>query len=154
MKIIKKNNKLILYIPKIDLENSLDKIEKLEIYFTKLFLKLNNIYKIKINGYYNITVYNNEIYGTIVELVQEKLKYQKYLSDKIDMNIDIIDNSDFIYKIDDYYKSNKIITFKINSDIYIKPINIDNNDLSILMEHSNIIYGNELDKIKYKLKKI
>ena len=153
MKIKKEESKTILYIPKIDKENNLENIDNLETYFRKLFIKLKKIYNIKLAGYYNITIYLNDIYGTIVELAKEEIKYS-YLNDKIDMQIEILENSEILYKINDYYKSKDIITYKLDSDIYIKPLNITNINLSKLIEHSTIIYGESLDKIKYKLKQI
>ena len=86
--------------------------QKLLNYFKKLFLKIKDNYQICMNGFYNVDIYLDSIYGIILELKEEKLEFIEYYEDEIDMRISIHED-EFLYQIDDILKINRD-----NYDIY------------------------------------
>ena len=146
MKFVIDNNKFIVFLnKKLDLDNKL----KLEKYFKKLFNKIKNQFDIEVNGYYNIDIYSDKYYGTIIEIIKEDLDYYNYFN-QIDMEVKLNDNV-FLYEIDYEYLNISIINnsniYKLKDKLYIQVK--DNNILNKILEYSNIIYG---EKIKYVLK--
>ncbi len=156
MKIEKKDNNLIVFlnkknIPQIDLNNKIE----LEKNFQKIFNKLNTIYDMEINGYYDINMYNNEQYGMILEIKQKDSDYFEYY-DTVDMNITLSKYKDILYKIENFNK--KIIDnstiYIYKGEIYIEPKNIEFQKLGLIIENSEIIYGKKTNTIKNNGKKI
>lgn len=135
------DNKYIIYLKKKDIEN-LDFKNKNEVeeLFKKIFLKLKKRYD-DINGFFYITVYLNK-YLTVVELEKEESEYE-YLSSKIDMQIDVLEDSIILKEYDNinYIKSN---TFYIYNNKYYTKYNEDDD-----IEFFNIIYGKEVDNVLY-----
>lgn len=153
-------NNLVLYLNK----DYLDKInfninENVEYEFKKLFLKLKDVYNLNINGYYEVTVFINDIYGIIIEMQKDDDEYIKIFKDTLDMKITFKFDCEIFYKIDDinfikfknynlyYYDNNLYLSLKNNLKIPYK-------DYLYLLENSSIIYGDELKKLKCKIKKI
>ena len=157
MKVNIKNDLLIIYINKIFQKNidTNDK-EQLEQTLKEIFIKINNRYQITFNGYYNINIYIDKNYGSIIEIKKEELEYLDYFTNQIEMNIKVIEDS-FLYEIDeiDTYINKKFDIYLFYDKIYIKlkkeisPINMIK-----LLEHTQIIYGKEAKKITEKSKKI
>ncbi len=150
MKLIFNNNKIIIYLnKKLILENA-----KLESYFKKLFLKIKDKYNIKIIGYYNINVYNDKNYGSIIEMENQDLDYYNYFN-QIDMEIKINKN-DFLYQIDYEYLTKELLSkvnvYKYNEKLYLKIL--DSNIINKILEFSKVIYGEEINKILKKGKKV
>ena len=86
MKFVIDNNKFIVFLnKKFDLDDKL----KLEKYFKDLFYNLKNKYNMEVNGYYNINVYADKYYGTIIEMENEDLEYYTYFN-QIDMEINVL----------------------------------------------------------------
>lgn len=133
-------DKLIIYInKKIDLEE-----------ISSIVLKLKNL-EIEIKEYDNITIYEDDILGTILELTKENEEYFT----SFDMNISVSKENTFLLKIEDYididlkydiykYKNNYYMQIKENN--YIK--------LGQLLEHTKIIYGSIVKKIKKEKNRI
>lgn len=135
------------YLKNIDLENK----ESIE----KLVKRINNKYDIKLSGYYEINIYLDHTSGIILEIKEEQLEYIDYLNGEIEMNIQVVENS-FLYKIEDIEKitslKNKVILFKYLDSIYLKPINLSEIELGIVIENSEIIYGKKAETIIDKSK--
>ena len=154
MKFVIDNNKFVVFLnKKFDLD---DKI-KLEKYFKELFHKLKNKYNIEVNGYYNIDIYADKYYGTIIEMENEDLEYYTYFN-QIDMEINVF-KSNFYYEINynflDKNILNKVVCYKYNDKIYLKiKEDIDEITLSKLLEYSNVLYGEEVEKITKYGKKV
>lgn len=153
MKFIIDNDKYIVFLKeKINLEGKLEK------YFKGLFTKLKNKYNLEFNGYYNINVYTDKHYGVIIEIIKNEMDYYTYFN-QIDMEINII-KTDFYYEIDYNFLNKKILNkcacYKYNDKMYLKIIKeITPFELSNILEYSNILYGEELEKIiKYSKKVI
>lgn len=135
------NNKYIIYLKENEIKN-IDFKNKIEVeeLFKNLFLKLKKRYD-EINGFFYITVYLNK-YLTVVELEKEESEYE-YLSSKIDMQIEVLEDSIILKEYDNinYVKGN---TFYVcNNKYYTKYL--DDKD----MEFFNIVYGEEVDNILY-----
>ena len=154
MKFVIDNNKFIVFLnKKFDLD---DKV-KLEKCFKDLFYNLKNKYNIEVNGYYNINVYADKYYGTIIEMENEDLEYYTCFN-QIDMEINVF-KSNFYYKIDYSFLNKDILDkcycYEYNNQIYLKiKDSIDKITLSKLLEISNVSYGLEAEKIAQYGKKV
>lgn len=96
------DSKLILFlnnltIPKMDFEDR----EELEEYFRELFLKLKDLYQIVIQGYYNIDIYIDSLYGAVIEIEKEELDYFEYDDNQVDMRI-CIHQTSILYELEEY----------------------------------------------------
>ena len=120
-----------------------NKKEELEIYFKRLFKILNNKYNIKVEGFYEITVYVDKFYGVILHLEKEELDYYDYFKNQVDMRIMTTD-TEFLYLVDDIPLNiiDKIEIINNDDNIYIK-IKKKLNDIEMmtLMENSIITYN-------------
>lgn len=150
------DNNYVIYLNKLNLINfNFDNQAKLEEEFKKLFKILRNNYDLKINGYYNIKIYQDKYYGMILEINKENIDYYDYFDyeDTIAMRIKKYDIEIF-YKVEDFFFINQFLDhFKLyigNNNIYLKIIKeIDECNFFKLLEMSKINYNNKL-----KLKEI
>jgi len=153
-------NNLTFYLNK----DYLDKInfninENVEQQFKSLFTKLKKIYNLNLNGYYEVNVYINDIYGIIIEMEKDDDEYIKIFGDTLDMKITFKLDCEILYKIDniDFLKHNNINLYYYDNKLYISLKNnlkIPYKDYLYLLENSSIIYGTELKNIKNLMKKI
>ena len=150
MKVVFKDNKIIVFLNK---NLNLDKKE-LENYFKKLFLGIKDKYNLKLNGYYDINVYIDNYYGSIIELENEELEYYNYFN-QIDMEIKVI-KTPFLYEIDYEYLDkellSKSIVYKQNNKLYFKIT--DKTILNKIIECCKIIYGDKVKEIMKLSKKV
>ena len=129
-----------LYVKDLNLDNK-DDIEK---YLKKLFLIVKNRYDVDISGMFEIDIYVNSKYGIVIDIFKEELEYLDYFSNQIDMQVNIIKDSIFLYEIDNLIDN---ILYKYDSKYYINIEDI--NDISIY-EQGKIIFGEYvLDVLKY-----
>ena len=120
----------------IDLNNK----EDLENYLKKLFKILKDKYYIKVEGFYNITIYKDKYYGIIIHLEKEDIDYYDYFKNQVDMRLVVID-TDFLYLVEDIPKSDKFKIIINNNNIYLKIIKeLTNLEMMNLIENSKIIY--------------
>ena len=150
MKVVFKDNKIIVFLNK---KLDLDKVN-LDIYFKKLFLRIKNKYNLELNGYYDINVYIDNNYGSIIEIENEDLDYYNYFN-QIDMEIKV-NNTTFLYEIDYEYLDkellSKSIVYKQNNKLYFKIT--DKSILNKIIECSKIIYGDRVKEIMKSSKKV
>ena len=132
--------------------------ENVEKEFKKLFLKIKNIYNINMCGYYEVVVYENALYGIIIELEKDDDEYVKIFGDTLDMKIVFKFDSDIYYELEEFdkYDFNKYHLYYYNDKFYIelKDKNINYREYLRLLENSTIIYGNNLKEIENNLIKI
>lgn len=129
-----------LYIKDLNLDNK----EDIEIYLKKLFLIIKDRYDIDISGMFEIDIYVNNKYGIVIDIFKEDLEYLDYFSNQIDMQVNIIKDSIFLYEIDNLIDNT---LYKYDSKYYINIEDI--NDISIY-EQGKIIFGEYvLDVLKY-----
>jgi len=135
------------YLKKInfDLKNNVEQ------QFKKLFIKIKNIYNIEMSGYYEVIVYINDIYGMIIEIEKDNDEYIKLFGDTVDMKITFKFDSSIFYKLDEYknFDINNYNLYYYNDNFYIE-LNDKINYINYLnlIENSDIIYGDEMKKIK------
>jgi hypothetical protein len=150
---VKNENDIVVFLNNKYVENiDFNDRNNLEKYFRSLFLKLKNIYRINISGYYTINVYINKYYGIILEMFREPLECFDYFN-SIDMQVNIMKNSEFLYQVNDFCNKHKIYFYKNN--LYLKiSKEVSFIELGELLENSVLVYGNIVDEIlKYgKLK--
>lgn len=137
MKIDYYSDKVVIYLigKKIKLENS--SIKEL---LTNIFDVLVNDYDFEINNNYNINIYINEVYGIIVELINEEIIKKE---DTVHINLNVMNDKLFLYEIDDPLKY-------INSEIYYYDdkyyLNVKKMDINLL-EYTIVIYDDTVYKI-------
>ena len=150
MKVVFKDNKIIVFLNK---KLDLDKVN-LDIYFKKLFLRIKNKYNLELNGYYDINVYIDNNYGSIIEIENEDLDYYNYFN-QIDMEIKV-NKTTFLYEIDYEYLDkellSKSIVYKQNNKLYFKIT--DKSILNKIIECIKIIYGDRVKEIMKSSKKV
>ena len=152
MKIEQINDKIIIYLKKEQIDNiNFKDIDELEDYFKNLFLKLNRIVDIDINGFYLLNIYLDDYYGAALEIIKEEDTYTFYLDGQIDMRINII-KTDFLYEIDNYnIDRSKFDIYLYENKIYIKlKEQIAKKEMFTLLENSKFIYDSENIIIKGK----
>ena len=144
MKIEFRDNNLVVFLNKKIIEgvNFFDNSE-LENYFKGLFLKIDSDYGIDMEGSYNISVFIDEFFGAILEVVKDEQDYYDYY-DSIVMNISVSKYRNFLYKLNGWLSDFKNCNLYVyNGSIYISPCNVDFYSLGIIIENSEIIYGKE-----------
>lgn len=127
--------------------------DNLEDYFRNLFKILNNYYNIEITGYYDIKIYQDNIYGFILDIRREDLDFYGYYDDHIDMKISILKDNKFIFKIDDCSLiGDSVLKYcyllKDNKSLYFVPKKtINQYCLGYVIENCKIIYGTKANEI-------
>ena len=145
MKTIIKNDKIIVF-----LNGQFIQTDNLDKYFRKLLLSLNKKYEIPLKGYYNINVYEDKNYGMVLELIYEDMEYYNYF-DQIDLNINIMADNEFLYKIKyeflDNITNNGIVCYKYNNELYLQLKNQKN--LFHILEFIEVVYDKTSEIKKY-----
>ena len=136
---VKNENDLVVFLNNKYIENiDFNDKNNLEKYFRSLFLKLKNIYGLNINGYYSINVYINKHFGVILEMFREPLECFDYFN-SIDMQVNIIKDSEFLYQVNDFWSKYKTYFYK--NKLYLRISNeIDFIELGELLENSILIF--------------
>ena len=154
MKIDFKDNNLIVFLNKRNIDG-IDFYNKseLEKYFRNLFLILNDAYNFDLSGCYDINVYIDNYYGVVLEIISVDDNYFDYC-DVIDMNIIISKYRNFLYKSDILVKNIDFTIYSYNGSFYYELNDSDFFKLGLLIENSDIIYGEDAYIIKKNGKKI
>ena len=117
--------------------------EDIEKYLKKIFKILSKKYNLKIEGFYNITVYIDKYYGIILHLEKEEIDYYEYYKNQVDMRLITID-TDFIYEVEDIPLNifNKVDVITKDNNIYLKiKEELTNIEMMNLIENSKLIYN-------------
>ena len=102
MKVDFVEDKIIIYIKKRTIKDiNFDSVDELEDYFRELLLKLKNIYNVKINGFFNIRVYIDNLFGIVLEIEKENIDCYMDLN-QVEMRIIPI-HTNFLYEISDLF---------------------------------------------------
>ena len=128
--------KIILYLNNYFFKN-LEK-DNLTKEIKKLFIKLIKYYQLDFNGIYEVLMFENIKYGTILEIT--KLGDLLFTNNLIDLKVKIIKNSNFYLKSSDYFifKDYKKVYYYDNN-YYLNIKEIDN--ILKLIEFCEIIYN-------------
>lgn len=145
MKLDIQNEKIVVYLYNYFFKTK--EKDKLVKEIKNIFLKLIKNYDLNINGRYEVYVYENSKYGTILEIFEkDELLFPKEL---IDIKVKIMDKTNIYLKTNNYFvleKYNNIYYF--DSYFYINILDINN--LINIIEFVDIIYNekdNYLDKM-------
>lgn len=139
MKIELTNEKIVVYLNNYYFNTS-DK-DKLIREIKDLFIKLIKIYRLSFSGIYKVNLYENKIYGSILEIIkQEELLFSR---DLIDIKVSVKKNNDIYLKTSDYF------VFANYQNIYYK----DNNYYLNILDTSNYLKLIEFCKIVYNIEK-
>ena len=174
MKIELTNEKIVVYLNNYYFNTS-DK-DKLIREIKNLFIKLIKIYKLSFSGIYKVNLYENKIYGSILEIIkQEELLFSR---DLIDIKVSVKKNNDIYLKTSDYFvfENYKNIYYKASTkefleecekkffflfDTYLNALNkkdtiLDTSNYLKLIEFCKIVYNIEKSDLKplAKMKKI
>ena len=146
------DNELVIYL--YNGVNDINFKDELSVqdFLKELFVKLNDFYDIKIEGYYDVNVYIDEIYGIVLNIVKDDIDYYDYYSNTVDMKI-VIKRCKFLYLVDNYdIDLNKFEVYKLFNNIYLLPkFKLNYIELGYLIENSKIIYNSD-DVIKKAVK--
>ncbi|MBR3661124.1 MAG: hypothetical protein IKN63_04375 [Bacilli bacterium] len=147
MKIENDDNLIIIYLINT-FYSSLDKKELIN-EIKKIFIRLTNYYNYELKGIYDVNLYENIKYGTILEIInKDELLFRR---DYIDINLKIYKNNEFYFKTNDYFIISKFSNIYYYKGYYYMNINNIDNYLYII-EHGMILYkekDNYLSKMKY-----
>lgn len=148
------DGRLIVFLNNLYLKkNSFSLKNNLEKYFRNLFIKLNEFYEIEIKGFYNINIYQDNLFGIILELEKEDLDFYEFYDDHIDMKIRIMKKEKFLFRLDQFSMLNKSVLdyckiYKYNNNFYIIPKRTTSDiNIGFIIENSKIVYGEEAYKI-------
>ena len=146
MKIEVDNAKIIIYLYNYFFKNYEKKSLVDEI--KKIFLRLIKYYDIEIKGVYEVLIYQNDKYGTILEIIkQEELLFP---NDFIDIKVKFYKNINFYLRTKDYFILKDYSNVKYyNGYYYINILDVDN--ILKVLEFTKILYkekDNYLDKMK------
>ena len=150
MKFVFKDNKIIIYLNKENIDFDIFNKENLEKYIKELVLNIKKIYGYKISGSYNVNIYENKKIGLIIEFI--KKESFDFFPDLIDLKLNIFYDSDVYLKLDDYFLIKKYRNiYYNNNNFYIDVTDLIKKDILILSEFGKYIYGKNLEKLKNKL---
>ncbi len=128
MKIEEKEDELVLFLKKSEIENfCFEDLEAIEDSFRSLFLNLEEYYHITIEGFYNIHVYLDPEEGMVLTLQQEDLDY--YPFHQVEMRI-VKEETSFLYQVEEpldfltpdfdiyVYKNHFYVKKKTSKEVY------------------------------------
>ena len=147
MKIEKRDDLIIVYL----IDTFYSNLERKELIneIKKIFIRLTKYYNYELKGIFDVYLYENIKYGTVLEIIsKDELLFR---GEYIDINLKIYKNKNFYFKTKDYFvlkKYNNIYYYKDN--YYINIENIDN--YLKIMEHGTLLYkekDNYLNKMKF-----
>lgn len=123
--------------------------EDINDFLKKLILKLKKKYKLDIFGFYQVNVYKNDMVGMIVDIIKDD--DASFLSDWVDLKINVYDNSEVWLKFDDYFLDLKEKFYKLEDTYYTNITDIDKKSFLSMIEFCCLLYGEELELVKRKI---
>lgn len=132
MKIEFIDNKIILYLYQYRL--SFDNKDKLNKEIKTIFLKLIKKYQLDLFGFNKVSIYENKIYGCIIEI--ENIGVDNYFREIIDLKIEIYNSVPFVFEFDDDYFFENLERY---NNKYYKEIK-SNAEILKYIEYGKIIY--------------
>ena len=127
------------YFKDIDIDKKIELIGIIKDYIGKI----DQRYKLNLNGFYKIKVYPNKKIGVFLEII--KIDDNEF-SSGADFRIIIYQNELFYFEIDDYDYIDKDIKKKYYKSHYY--INVDDMDnIDQVIDFGNIIYGDKAKEI-------
>ena len=125
-----------------------------EDYFRDLFLKLEDCYEIEMNGFYQIDLYTDSNYGTVVKIEGDDIPYFDYFDHQVEMSIHVNKENCFLYQVEDILDLPSEILEKSSFYQYQNSFFIQLNEAVSkpnyirLLEYGSLVYG-EMANIYY-----
>lgn len=149
MKVESYGDSIYLYIHREQMESiGVDNLEQLEDYFRKIFGQLKSYYHITIAGFYDIDIYIDKFYGSVIEMKKEPIDYYDMYENEVDMKI-TIHNTEFLYKLEDSFSIEKFLLKKMKYKLFRNTLygkleeDISTIEFAKLLENSEIVYHTE-----------
>lgn len=153
MKIFFKENKIIIFLYKTNIDFDINIKKEIEESLKKIILSIKKRYNLKISGVYKVSIYENKKFGLIIEL--DHTEDFAFFPDVIDLKITIYNDSSFYLKFNDYFIINKKNNIYFYDNNYYIDINMfEDKELLLLSEFYNISYGNDLERVRNNMKQI
>lgn len=144
MKIISSDDKLSIFLP------TLKSKENINDYLKMLILRLKRNYKIDIFGFYKVNVYQNKKIGMIIDLIKEE--EIDFFKDLLDLKITVSEDSDIYLRFNDYFLNKEKNVYLFENNYYIGVKDLSNKEFLSMIEFCELIYGEDLERIKEHLK--
>ncbi len=143
---IQDDEKIVLYLANYFFNSYLK--EDLTKDIKEIFLKLIKKYNLKLGGVYDVNVFTNYKYGTILEIIKkEELLFHP---DIIDIKVKILKNSNIYFKTKEYFILNKFKNVYYQDNYYYININ-DLDNLPQFQEFLEVIYNQKDNYLKKML---
>lgn len=145
--------KVVIFLPKPFFSFDFEDKEKLEENFKELFLKLEDRYELDMSGFYQIKVYQDLYYGAILDIEQEELPYFDCFDRQVEMSIQIMKDSFFLYQVEDILEIEPEILKHSNCYIFQEHFFLELvHELPLsfyikLLESSTVVYGRKTQNI-------
>ena len=151
MKLVLEDNKLVIFLNKLYINNfDIDDKRATEKFLRDLISRIKVKYDLEFDGYYNINVYTDNIYGFIISIEKENLEYFDYFNGQIEFSVKII-KSEFLYKLEEILDKellSKCIIYKIKDKFYLRPKeNLTTKEMGWLLENTRIIFNAKAKEI-------
>ena len=154
MKIIFENDDIKIYLNKEYTNNvDINNISELEEYLSRILFRLKNDYQIEIIGYYELKVLYDDFYGIVIILNKHNFEYADLFESQVDLDLNINKTNFFLYQVDDLFVIDdkllkKVVIYIYKQKLYLKLIsNIETLEMGRLLEFSNLICGDKVNKI-------
>ncbi len=132
----------VIYLLMKDLNFHLSKKEELVKLIKTSVLKVNEIYRLNLKGFYKVRVYFHSKVGCVLELIpMEDIGF----SDTLDLRVIIYFNQKFYFEVEnfDFLPPHKKIIF-INDKYYVDVDSLKEKELFSLFEFGQLIYREDL----------
>lgn len=152
MKVMKLDQEnVVIFLPNF----SFDVLNRdvLEDYFKELFLKLEDCYEIEMNGFYQIDIYMDSNYGTVVKIEGDDIPYLDYFDHSVEMSIHVNKDHGFLYQVEDVLDLpsevlEKSSFYRYQNDFFLQiDSSVSRSSYIRLLEYSSLVYGEEARKV-------
>ena len=135
MKIEVKDGKIIVYLYQYRFSFKDKEILHKEI--KTLFIKLIRKYNLELFGFNKVNIYENKIYGAILEI--ENVGIDNFYHEIIDLKINVYNDVSFFFEFDDDYNILNYHDIQMENNRYYLEIK-NNDDIINYIEYGKIIY--------------
>lgn len=135
MKIEVKDGKIIVYLYQYRFSFKDKEILHKEI--KTLFIKLIRKYNLELFGFNKVNIYENKIYGAILEI--ENVGIDNFYPEIIDLKINVYNDVSFFFEFDDDYNILNYHDIQMENNRYYLEIK-NNDDIINYIEYGKIIY--------------
>ncbi len=139
MKVLKEDDdSFVIYLFHIQDQKKLEEKQEIITLVKDTVLKVNKIYHLNLKGFYKVRVYLNKKIGLVIEIIQVD---DISINHAIDLRVLVYFDQDFYIEVDDYsvLPLHKRVVY-VNDKFYIDIRNLNEQEISYLLEFGNVIY--------------